>query len=120
MKCIYNELSIGKKFKIAELTPSSFYEFLNKINQELINKNITVVKYNEIINESFLIENTEYTPNEVFNYFVYDNDQVVKSKKVSNLILEIVKKDIMFISLDPKRLTTIIVETESDKALKHS
>ena len=55
---------------------------------------------------------------EVFNYFLYENQSELKSAEVISAIVELVKHDLSFISLDPKRLTVMIMKTNSDKAIK--
>lgn len=66
----------------------------------------------------FSSENIEFTPSEVFNYFVYENDAELQTEVVIDEIVGLVEQSISFISLDPKRLTVMIMKTKSDKAIK--
>ena len=79
---------------------------------------IDIERYNELINEHFSSDDIEFTPSEVFNYFVYEDEDELKSEPVVKEIVGLVERSISFISLDPKRLTVMIMKTQSDKAIK--
>ena len=72
---------------------------------------------NELVNKHFSSDDIEFTPSEVFNYFVYENEDELKSEPVVKEIVGLVEQSISFISLDPKRLTVMIMKTQSDKAI---
>jgi len=117
-KSLYDEYFNGKKFEIGELAYNNVIDFLNGLNNELQNGEITVEQYNKILNKSFMIEDIEFTPLEVFNYFVYEKSDVFRKREAINLLKKIVSKNINFISLDPKRLTIMMLNTKSDVVIK--
>ena len=117
-KSLYDECFNGKKHNIEELFSGALYHFLNALSSELLLDSIDIERYNELINKQFSSDDIEFIPSEVFNYFVYEDENELRSEPVVKKIVELVKQSISFISLDPKRLTVMIVKTRSDKAIK--
>ena len=117
-KSLYEEYFNGQKHNIEELFSGALYRFLNDLSIELLFDSIDIERYNELINEHFSSDDIEFTPSEVFNYFVYEDEDELKSEPVVKEIVGLVERSISFISLDPKRLTVMIMKTQSDKAIK--
>ena len=117
-KSLYDEFFKGKKLQIEDIFNDSLLSFLRSLSIELLLDSIDVEKYNELINEHFSSPDIEFTPSEVFNYYVYENDSLMKDDLIINEIIELVEQSISFISLDPKRLTVMIMKTENSKAIK--
>ena len=118
-KSLYSE-NIDIKYNSLEKFPDdSFYQFITKLANILDNDYITIEEYNELINKYFFDKNIEYTPIEIFNYFIYSSGIIRENEKISNSIFQLIKKDISFISLDPKRLTTLVLKTENEIAIKN-
>jgi AbiA family abortive infection protein len=117
-KSLYDEYVNGIRCEIAELCPSGMKLFLQQIEQALKVDDITVEQYNQTIENAFSIEGTEFTPAEVYNYFVYEDTSALEEDKAIEMILKIIRHDISFICLDPKRLTLIIMKTKSDIAIR--
>jgi len=117
-KSLYDEYFNGQKHNIEELFSGALYRFLNDLSIELLFDSIDIERYNELINEHFSSDDIEFTPSEVFNYFVYEDEDELKSEPVVKEIVGLVERSISFISLDSKRLTVMIMKTQSDKAIK--
>lgn len=117
-KSIYDEYYNGEKHNIEDLFNGALLNFLNDLSKELLQDSIDNDKYNLLVSKHFSSDDIEFTPSEVFNYFVYENECELLSAPVADRILELVKKSISFISLDPKRLTIMIMKTKNDKAIK--
>ncbi len=117
-KSLYDEYFNGQKHNIEELFSGALYCFLNDLSAELLFDSIDIERYNELINEHFSSDDIEFTPSEVFNYFVYENEDELKSEPVVKEIVGLVERSISFISLDPKRLTVMIMKTQSNRAIK--
>lgn len=117
-KSLYDEYFNGQKHNIEELFTGALYCFLNDLSTELLLDSIDIERYNELVNKHFSSDDIEFTPSEVFNYFVYENEDELKSESVVKAIVGLVEQSISFISLDPKRLTVMIMKTQSDKAIK--
>lgn len=117
-KSLYDECFNGQKHNIEELFSGTLYRFLNDLSIELLWDSIDIERYNELINKHFSSDDIEFTPSEVFNYFVYEDEDELKSEPVVKEIVGLVERSISFISLDPKRLTVMIMKTQSDKAIK--
>ena len=117
-KSLYDEYFNGQKHSVEELFAGSLQRFLNDLSVELLFDSVDVEKYNDLINKHFSSDDVEFTPSEVFNYFVYENEAELHSTAVTAGIVSIVEKDISFISLDPKRLTVMIMKTQNSRAIK--
>lgn len=117
-KSLYDEYFNGQKHSIEELFSGSLQRFLSDLSIELLLDSIDVETYNELINKHFSSDDVEFTPSEVFNYFVYENEEELRSEAVIKEIVDIVDQGISFISLDPKRLTVMIMKTQNGKAIK--
>lgn len=117
-KSLYDEYFNGQKHNIEELFEGRLEEFLSDLSLELLFDSIDIERYNELIKKHFSSEDIEFTPSEVFNYFVYENDSNLQTEAVIKEIVRLVEQSISFINLDPKRLTIMIMKTKSDKAIK--
>jgi AbiA family abortive infection protein len=117
-KSLYDECINGKKCEIGNLFSSNFSKFLNDILEKIKAGCLTVDEYNDLINMHFSSSSIEFTPNEVFNYFIFEADNELKSEAVINLICCLIKNDISFISIDPKRLAIMIMKTGNTDAIK--
>lgn len=117
-KSLYDEYFNGQKHNIEELFTGALHQFLIDLSIRLLLYSVDIETYNELINKHFSSDDIEFTPSEVFNYFVYEDENELQSAKIIEEISRLVEQDISFISLDPKRLTVMIMKTKSDKAIK--
>lgn len=117
-KSLYDEYFNGQKHDIEEMFSGALYRFLYDLSTELLMDSIDIEKYNELIDKHFSSDDIEFTPGEVFNFFVYEDEHELLSESVVNEIVGLVEQSISFISLDPKRLTVMIMKTKSDSAIK--
>ena len=118
-KSLYSENIDIKDNNLEKFSDESLYQFITKLSSILDNDYITIEGYNELINEYFSDDNIEYAPTEIFNYFIYSSDIIGKNKKISDSICKLIEKDISFISLDPKRLTTLVLKTKNGRAIRN-
>lgn len=117
-KSLYDEFYNGEKRNIEDLFEGRLLKFLNDISFNLIFDSIDVDKYNALVNEHFSSDDIEFTPSEVYNYFVYENSNIIRTKEIIDVIKDIIDQSISFISLDPKRLTVLILKTRDEEAIK--
>lgn len=118
-KSLYDEQFNGEKSSIEELFSGSLKAFLSDLSFELLLDSVDVEKYNELIKAHFSHDDVEFTPSEVFNYFVYENQKELTSQDVVDEVSGLVEQDISFISLDPKRLGVMIMGAHNDQAIKN-
>ena len=118
-KSLYDEQFNGEKSSIEALFAGSLKGFLSELSLELLLDSVDVEKYNELIRTHFSHDDIEFTPSEVFNYFVYENQSELKSQEVVDEVAGLVEQDISFISLDPKRLGVMIMGAHNDRAIKN-
>ena len=117
-KSLYDEHFKGQKLNIEDLFSGALSRFLNDLSNELLLDRIDVERYNELIEKHFSSADIEFTPSEVFNYFVYENEDELQSDDIVRKIVELIKTSISFINLDPKRLTVMIMKTKNSVAIK--
>ena len=117
-KSLYDEFFNGQRHNIEELFSGSLSRFLHGLSESLILDSIDIEQYNTLIDTHFSSNDVEFMPSEMFNYFIYENSNEVKTQSVIWQIERLVTHSISFISLDPKRLTAMIMKTESATAIK--
>lgn len=117
-KSQYDETINGVEFEIGELYSGSVKNFLGELFDNICNCGITNDEYTQLVQKHFSFDDIEYTADEVFNYLVYENQSEIKQSDVSKLLVEIINKDISFISIDPKRLTVMVLQSGNDNAVK--
>lgn len=117
-KSLYDEYFNGIQHDIEELFEGKFQEFLDSLLLELKNDYIDVEHYNYLINKHFSSDDIEFTPTEVYNHFIYECEDILQNSKVVSTICKLINTDISFISLDPKRLSIMIMKTRSMPAIK--
>lgn len=117
-KSLYDEYFNGEKSNIEDLFKGALSSFLQELSFELLFDSVSIDDYNNLIEKHFSSDDIEFTANEVFNYFVYENEEEICKKEVVSQIICLVKQSISFVSLDPKRLTVMIMKTKEDKAIK--
>ncbi len=117
-KSLYDEFVYGNESDIGSFFIGKLQEFLNEIYEVLCDCGITNAKYSEIIEKHFSNDNIEFTPEEVFNYLVYENQTELKQPSVSRILVQIINQDVSFLSLDPKRLSVMVMQSGNDSAVK--
>lgn len=114
----YDEYVNGIKSNLEDLFSENFTCFLEALLDEADLGCLDNEKYNELIVQYFSSEDVELTPEETLRYFIYGSKEILKEKETVSLIQRLIEKDISFISLDPKLLTTMIVKTRSEVPIK--
>ena len=117
-KSLYDEEFHGEKHKIEELFAGVLAQFLKGISETLATDFLDIEKYNELIEQHFGNESIEFTATEVFNYFVYEDSSEVQTAEVISEIIRLINRDVSVISFDPKRLSVLIIKTQSTQAIK--
>lgn len=117
-KSLYDEFFCGEKHKIGSLFTGSLASFLGDLLDGVSNNNLDINKYNNLIEKHFSNDGIEFTSSEVYNYLVYEDETEVKSPNVIDIVIKMIRKDITFISFDPKRLSVIILHTHNEMAIK--
>lgn len=117
-KSLYDERIFGETHRIEELFSGSLTKFLEALYDVTSNDSLDTDRYNTLIEECFNDTTIEFTASEIYNYYVYENKEEVKSDSVIAQIIELINRDVSFISFDPKRLSVLIIKTGSPSAIK--
>lgn len=117
-KSLYDEFFHGEKHKIESLFSGSLASFLQEISSVIAKDCLDIEAYNALIEKHFGDDAIEFTATEVYNYFVYEDEKEVKSKAVTSAIVKLINQDMSFISFDPKRISVLIIKTQSASAIK--
>ncbi|MBO5569410.1 MAG: AbiA family abortive infection protein [Clostridia bacterium] len=117
-KSQYDEYVNGVEFDIGEFFTGALEGFLGAIYAQICSTGLTNEKYLKLIDEHFTFTGIEFTPDEVFNYLVYENQTELKQPEVSRLLVRIINQDISFLSIDPKRLSVMVMQSGNDSAVR--
>jgi len=118
-KSLYDEYVNGKEFNITDFVDSNLLlAFLESIKASMFDYSLDATKYLELINSTFNIPNTEYTPQEIFNSLVYEKHPLFREDKIIGTLFELVTFDYNFLKLDTKRLTVILLKTQNEHLIK--
>jgi len=118
-KSLYDEYVSGKEFNITDFVDSDLLlAFLESLKASMFDYSLDATKYLELINNTFNIPNTEYTPQEIFNSLVYEKHPLFKEDKIIGTLFELVTFDYNFLKLDTKRLTVILLKTQNEHLIK--
>jgi len=118
-KSLYDEQFNGKEYEITDFVDNALLaKFLGGIEGLLSRYSLDTAKYLELINDTFTIPNTEYTPQEIFNSLVYEKHQLFLDQQIVNKLLDLVRFDYDFLKLDTKRLTIMVLKTQNGNLIK--
>ena len=117
-KSLYDEYFHGERHKIESMFSGSLVSFFQDLSLVIAEDCLDIEKYNTLIEKHFGNNTIEFTASEVYNYFAYEDDTDVKSKVVTDAIIRLIKQDVSFISLDPKRISILILKTRSSSAIR--
>lgn len=117
-KYLYDEFFHGEKHKIESLFSGSLASFLQDISSVIAKDCLDIEVYNALIEKHFGDDAIEFTATEVYNYYVYEDEVEVKSNAVISAIVKLINQDVSFISFDPKRISVLILKTQSTSAIK--
>ncbi len=59
-----------------------------------------------------------HTATEVYNHFVYENQTELKKPEVTRTLVDIINKDVSFLSIDPKRLSVLVMQSGNNRVIK--
>lgn len=117
-RSLYLEYVFGIKHDFGEMFEGKMSEFLSVILQHVSDNGITYEQYLELIEQSFTCNNIELPPLSVYNYFIYENQVELKKPETSEKLVRIIKNDISFLSIDPKRLSVMVMQSGNNRAIK--
>ena len=116
-KSQYDEYVNGVEFDIGEFFSGRLEGFLSDVYDKLCDNGLTNEQYSRLITQHFTFKDIEFTPEEVFNYLIFENQTELKKQEVSRLLIQIIQKDISFLSIDPKRLSVMVMQSGNNKVI---
>ena len=117
-KSLYHDSDFEEQSTICNMYPERLTDFLSELATITKTRSLDVEQYNELIEACFDLEDTDFVPDELFNYFVYDSRRDELPEEQTKKLTQIVKNDIGIIALDPKRLGTLVMKTKDSQAIK--
>ena len=117
-KSLYDEYVNDIEADLCAMFAGKLESFLEDIYDSIDGSGLTNVTYMELIEKHFHRDDIEFTATEVFNYLVYDNRAELKSENISKIIERIIKRDVSILSIDPKRLSVMVMQAGGDRAIK--
>ena len=117
-KSLYDEYVNDIETDLGEMFAGELKDFLEDLYDHIDGAGLTNTTYMRLIEEHFHKDDIEFTATEVFNYLVYDNRAELMSEDVSKTLERIIKKDVSVLSIDPKRLSVMVMQAGGDRAIK--
>ena len=117
-KSLYDEYVNGEEANIESFFSGKLQDFLTEVYERVCGQGLTNDQYLKLIDKHFSSTDIEFTPEEVFNYLVYENQTELKRPEVSNILVRIINKDVSFLSIDPKRLSVMAMQSGNHIAIK--
>lgn len=117
-KSLYDEHVYGISHNIGELFEERMELFLSELYDHVCKNGISHSQYLSLIDKYFTAENIEFTASEVYNHLVYESKSVSKRPKASEYLAKIINKDISVLSIDPKRLSVMVMQSGNDHGIK--
>ena len=117
-RSLYDEYVNGIEHNLEGHFAGSLEVFLNTIYSHICDHGITYEQYDELLEHYFSSPEIELTATSVYNYFVYENQGELKKPEVSGELVKIIKEDISFLSIDPKRLSVMVMQCGNDDAVR--
>ena len=117
-KSLYDEYVNGVEADLGKAFTGKLQDFLSEIYTRLCKEGLTHEQYTDLISEYFSCNDIEYTPDEVLNYLIYEDQEELKAPEVSRLLIQIINKDVSFLSIDPKRLSVMVLQSGSNKSVR--
>ena len=117
-KSLYDEYINEIDMDLCSMFSGELEGFLRDIYESIDRSGLTNSAYLKLIEKHFYRDDIEFTSTEVFNYLVYDNRAELKSEAISKALERIIKRDISVLSIDPKRLSVMVIQAGGDRAIK--
>lgn len=117
-KSLYDEYVNGIEQDLGQFFSGKLGGFLQDIYNHVRAYGITNEQYIDLIEKHFTVRDIEFTASEVYNYLVYENQEELKSPEISKLLIQIISTDITFLSIDPKRLSVMVMQSGNDNAVR--
>lgn len=112
-RSLYDECFNGIESNIGDFFTGKLEGFLSEIYEEICGSGLTNEQYTELVEKHFSSDEIEFVPEEVLNYLVYENQTELKQPEVSNILTQIIKRDVSFLSVDPKRLSVMVMQSKN-------
>ena len=118
-RSLYDEYINGIELDLGEFYIGALERFLEDVYNLIRNKyGMTNEQYVRLIEQHFSFDDIEFTATEVFNYLIYENQTELKKAEVSQLLVRIINKEMSFLSIDPKRLSVMVMQSSNNDAVK--
>lgn len=117
-KSLYDEYANGEEMDIGAFFSGKLQGFLTEVYERICIQGLTNDHYTKLIKKHFSSTDIEFTAEEVLNYLVYENQAELKQSETSRILVKIINKDVSFLSIDPKRLSVMVMQSGNDSAVK--
>lgn len=117
-KSLYDERVNGIRKDMGAQFNGSLLKFMNNVSAQLSKGGLGAEEYNKIIENSFSCRDIEFTSNEVFNYFVYEEKTEVGSPEARKALETLLRQGMSFVEMDPKRWMVLIARMRNERAIK--
>lgn len=117
-RSLYDEYIKGEEFDFADLCPTQILDFLNNLYAKSAVKPMSSMHYKEVVESTFSFEGIECQADEILNALVYSDYINYETPEIIDACLQLLQSDSYILSLDPKRLTVVMLKTKSEEVIK--
>ena len=107
-----NDIDIPLEYK------QHLFDFLTELVQYAEKGGINYQKYVDLINKYFDDPESTYHAGQILYVLVYKNIEWLKETKILKKITKIIENDFNVLSVDPRRLVSLIVNTHDEEIIK--
>lgn len=115
---LYDERVHNIPFEVLQVFASNIETFLDDLIEANSRFDLTFEAYNNSFKECLKIEDFEYSPIEIFNQFIYDDDFLEKFSNLKEKLVKLFSGDLRFLAFDPKRFIVLLLKTKDEKIIK--
>ena len=124
--CIYEDLKsfslIPDLLNTNVFIPLEFqvklYQFLNELSKFSEKQSFNYEDYRELINKYFENPDSKFHANQILYVLIYRNIDWLHAPKIISKITDIISNDIDVISVDPRKLVSLITNTKDENLIK--
>ena len=118
-----NAISIDENLEIEKDNDELFrrniiHKFLKHLIKCINENGINYKKYNEIVNTIFYKKKVRYRSSQIYNNLIYHNSKWISNTETIDALKKALDSHYNVLSLDPRKLTTLILKTEDSKLIK--
>lgn len=116
---LYDDYFSKIKFHVSDLYKKNIIELLDYLIDLNKNHRISNKNYRNSIFKYLHHDDMEFSPLEIFNYFVFNDDSFKVVEGSREKVIQLLLSNIEIVKLDPKLLVILLLKTKDGELIKH-